>query len=338
MQRDLSFQVRRLDARGAVRHSLRLWDLPEAQLYSIDFSDLKWVEPFGMLLFASRLRTFAAARRPARFRALNYEHLGYAAHMGFFQSFGLCFGKDPGEAPGGTQYIPVTVLELTEVEREAADEYRDPREIIERRSEALASILTREEGGDLQDTLSYSLREIFRNVLEHSKAKQLWYAAQYWPEKDTVELCILDEGIGVRESLAKNPHITVHHDHDAIRLALLPGISGIAFKGARQESDPWRNSGYGLFMTSQLCGYGGSFMICSGTQGLVLDSGRQSVYPINFPGTALRLEIFAPAVRRLSKVLEELREKGRAIAGELRQCSEVTASMSSRMLSRDFPR
>ncbi|MBM0106499.1 hypothetical protein JM946_17355 [Steroidobacter sp. S1-65] len=339
MEQEITFQPVRLDMPGAIRAIAELSKLPPAQWYVIDFSRLEWIEPFGMLFFARQLRVFRDQRRPGRCRAINHERHGYAAHMGFFQSFGLNFGNEPGEAPGNTQYLPITELTIEDIKREARERFEDPRQIIECRCEPLAGVLARDAGCEVRDTLSYSLREIFRNVLEHSQAGSIWYAAQYWPAKRAVELCILDQGIGIRRSLARNPHVSVREDEDALRVALLPGVSGIAFKGGpRQRRDEWANSGYGLFMTSQLCARGGSFTICSGNRGLTLSGEGTSTFDTGFEGTALRLELFLPEVQALNGSLAALRDRGAQIAGELRHTANLTASMSSRMLAKDFPR
>ncbi|CAB3785923.1 hypothetical protein LMG28614_02239 [Paraburkholderia ultramafica] len=329
--------VKRLDLHGAIDTARGLEALPEAPVYVIDFSALEWTEPFGLLFFARKLRKFADSRKPSRCRAINYQEHGYAAHMGFFQSFGLGFGKDPGEALGSTRYVPITSMRIEDLEREAASDYVDVRDTIEARCASLATVLTHSEGGDLQHTLGYSLREIFRNVLEHSQADTIWYAAQYWPTKGLVELSILDEGIGVRQSLSRNPHLNIHDDEDALRYALLPGVSGVAFRGGpRQRRDEWANSGYGLFMTSQICARGGNFVICSGTSGIMLENGEQKSLAVDIAGTALRLQIHVPEIRALNEALEDLRKRGTSIAGELRHTVNLTASMSSRMLSKDF--
>ncbi len=334
---EVVLKVVRLDLQGAIEICRELWALPAAQRYVIDFAPLEWLEPFGMLLFARQLRTFADRRKPARFRAINHEGHGYAAHMGFFQSFGLNFGNHPGEAAGSMQYVPITGMPVAELEAEAGQRSVDEREVIESRCWRLAAVLARADDSPLQNTLSFSLREIFRNVLEHSRADTIWYAAQYWPAKQMVELSILDQGIGVRSSLARNPHLKIEGDEDAIRLSLLPGISGVAFKGGpRMRRDAWANSGYGLFMTSQLCARGGSFTICSGQHGLLLENGTETTFDVGLEGTALRLKIYVPEVRGLNETLENLRKRGALIAGELRQTANLTASMSSRMLSKDF--
>lgn len=197
----------------------------------------------------------------------------------------------------------------------------------------LATLLTRQDSGAVYETLSYSLREVFRNVLEHSRAEAIWYAAQHWPETSKVELCILDEGIGIAQSLRRNPHLAIHTDQDALDLALLPGISGVAFRGGpKQRRDPWANSGYGLFMTSQLCRRGGSFVVLSGNSGVSITEAGKERLDCVFGGTAIRLQLQTDRIGELSASLEGLRDLGATIAADLRQEANITASMSSRML------
>jgi hypothetical protein len=323
----------RLDLAGSIKLAAQLANLPKASNYRLDFSSLKFVEPFGMLHFSAQLRRFRQSNSDSRFKAENYQHLDYAAHMGFFQSFGLNHGKEPGEAFGSQQYAPITRLDLKELTKEAFDQYEDVRETIERISMKLAGVLVRGDTGPLYDTLSYSLREIFRNVHEHSGADSLWYAAQYWPEKGWVELSILDEGVGVIRTLSRNPHLKIDSDYDALQLALLPGVSGLAFKGGqKQGKDPWANSGYGLFMTSQLCLRGGAFTIISGSGGMLLQNHEQSKLDCTFKGTAIRLQFHVPEIQELGGALESLRQRGTEIAGTMKQVANISASMSSRML------
>jgi hypothetical protein len=79
-------------------------------------------------------------------------------------------------------------------------------------------------------------------------------------------------------------------------------------------------------------------MICSGRSGLLLNDGVESNLDVDFEGTALRLQIYIPEIRALNEELEALRKRGTTIAGELRHTANLTASMSSRMLSKDFSR
>lgn len=322
-----------LDFDGALRTGQALSNLPMANSYRFDFSRIKFYEPFGMLYLAALLRQFRNMRKQSRFFADGYEGQGYPAFMCFFQAFGLKVGNVPGTLQGNSQYIPITNLSVSDLRLEATRTYEDEQETIEKKSSQLASVLIRQANVPLHDTLSYSLREIFRNVTEHSKAEEIWYAAQYWQENGWVELCILDEGVGIRATLERNPHLTIQSDIDALRLAILPGISGSAFRGGRkQRNNIWANSGYGLFMTCQLCQKGGSFAILSGNTGILIENDRQTQVESNFRGTAIRLKFFVPKIAELNDSLEDLRNRGALIAGTLKQAANVTASMSSRML------
>lgn len=323
----------RLDLPASLTLARQLQTAAPADHYQVDFGALKLVQPFSMLFFSSQLRRFLKDRDPSTVSFTHYEDLGYAAHMGFFKACGIDFGKDVGQAPGSAQYIPITRLGIDELETEASDLYEDARETIERRSGKLATVLARADSGDLHETITYALREIFRNVFEHSKADAIWYAAQHWPELKMVELAIFDEGEGIAASLSRNPHLAIASDKEGLHLAILPGISGVAFKGARQKrNDAWANSGYGLFMTSQLCQRGSSFVIASGKALLQIQDGKTVDQEIDYPGTAIRLRFKTDRVEDLSKSLEGLRKMGAEIAGTISTEANLSASMSSRML------
>jgi hypothetical protein len=334
----VTFPVKCLNLEGALEAARDLWKLPVNVDYIIDFGPLKWLEPFGMLYFARQLRTFADNRKPSRCQAINHHTHGYAAHMGFFQSFGLKFGNEAGAAPGSLVYIPITELNIRKLHMEAGQSQVPVQEIIEVHCAKLAVVLARNESGPLQQTLAFSLREILRNVTEHSNADSIWYAAQYWPTKQLVELSILDQGLGIKTTLSRNHHLKITNDEDAIRLALKPGISGRAYEGGpKLRDDEWANSGYGLFMTSQICATGGSFAVCSGDRGILLTSEEEKAFDVGFAGTAIRLCIFVPEVRGLNESLAELNARGRAMTGRTGESPGMTASMSSRMLAKDFP-
>src|SRR3712207_4279572 len=107
------------------------------------------------------------------------------------------------------------------------------------------------------DVLSYSIREIFRNVFEHSGAESLHFCAQYWPTSNRVEFSVADFGIGIRKALALNPNFRFATDKQAIEWSLLPSVSGRTH--LPRVSSVWYNSGYGLYMTSRFARNGGNF-------------------------------------------------------------------------------
>lgn len=77
------------------------------------------------------------------------------------------------------------------IREEACDSWDPEQQIIVKRSEKLAKKLTQQEDGNLVEIITYSLREILRNILEHSDSYDLWYCAQYWLLYQKAEIAIL---------------------------------------------------------------------------------------------------------------------------------------------------
>jgi hypothetical protein len=257
--------------------------------------------------------------------------------MGFFKAFGCDFGKSPGEVTGNSRYLPITIYDVESIKRNAAQNYQAVGAFIESQAEEMARVLTRENSGELYDALTYSIREIIRNVIEHSEADQFGFCAQYWPTYNEVELALLDRGIGIKQALSNNPHLQIENDHAALNLSLMPGISGKAFKGASQSKyDVWANSGFGLYMTSRLCREGGSFFIASGDTGLYLSENKKRYLNTPFQGTALRLLLKTDRISSLSSMLQKYRDEAKQIRATLGTEVNLKASVASTMLTRDF--
>ncbi|MDD5412505.1 MAG: hypothetical protein PHF31_14030, partial [Methylobacter sp.] len=232
-----------------------------------------------------------------------------------------------------------TILRIQTIVDEASKEWEAEQNVIERKAEHLAQILSREESSNLVDALTFSIREIMRNVFEHSQSRSLEYCAQFWPSYDKVEIAILDNGIGLRESLKAIPFIQVESDSDAIQHALMPAISSKNYEGIRiDRNNPWHNSGFGLYMINRICRLGGSFLICSGNHGIKLDgSGKQHIDLGHYcKGTAVRMVLNTSKLTELSKMLAVFRDEGYGIAKEIKGIGMYTASAASQMLSRDF--
>lgn len=226
----------------------------------IDFSSMGRIEPFSMTYVAKHIRDFNRNNQSTKVCCSGHQNKEYAANMGFFRAFGLKHGREPNCKDGNERFVPFTILRTQTIVDEAQKEWKVTQDIIERRSEHLAKILSREEHGNLVDALTYSIREVMRNVIEHSKSRSIEYCAQFWPTYNKVEIAIIDNGIGLRQSLSSNPFIQVQCDSDAIQQALMPAISSKNFKGVIiDRDDPWHNSGFGLYMISRICRLGGAF-------------------------------------------------------------------------------
>ncbi|WP_204807545.1 hypothetical protein [Aeromonas veronii] len=326
-----------LSLKNALNFCNRLWDLKHSEEYMFDFINLGLVEPFTMAYVANEMKRFRETKPESKFSACNHQSKSYAAHMGFFRAFGLKFGNEPGEASGSSTYLPLTILQVKELQEEANIAYDHVGNIIESKSERIARILTRQESGDLVDTLTFSIREILRNVVEHSGSEIIEYCAQYWPSKNLVEFAVLDTGHGIMHGLSANPFLNMKDERDALHLALLPGVSGKMYKGVkRRKNDEWQNSGFGLYMTSRICRNGGDFFIASNDRSVFLDSRSKKDLECRYKGVALRLRINTSNISTYSDMLARYRDEGFAAAKKFSGQDAIEPSVASTMLARDF--
>ncbi len=290
-----------------------------------------------MAYVANELRRYRQSKSTARFTAINYKQHTYPAHMGFFQAFGLKHGNEPGQANGSSTYIPLTILNVATIEQEAAQRYLNPGDVIEEKALHIAQLLVMQTEGSLVDTLTFSIREIMRNVVEHSGSEFIEYCGQYWPTQNLVEVAILDIGSGVCESLRSNPYLNIASDRDALHLALLPGVSGKMYRGIKKRpNDAWQNSGFGLYMTSRICRAGGSFFIASNNAGIMLDTAGKHDRVTSYQGTALRLRFNTQQLTNHDELLAKFRQEGYSAARQFSGDQAIEPSMASTMLARDF--
>ncbi len=305
----------------------------------IDFKYMGRVEPFTMVYVAKIIRDFNRSNPSTQVLCCGHKVKEYAANMAFFRAFGLKHGREPGCTDGNRNFVPYTILRVQTIVDEASKEWEVEQNIIERRAENLAKVLSREDSGNLVDALTFSIREVMRNVFEHSDSKTIEYCAQYWPSYNKVEIAVIDNGIGLKRSLSANPFVQVDTDSDAIQQALMPAISSKNYKGAKiNKNDPWHNSGFGLYMINRICRLGGNFTICSGNHGIKLNSvGKEHIELGHYcKETAIRMVLNTNKLHKLSEMLAEFRDDGYEVAKQINGVGIYTASAASQMLSRDF--
>lgn len=134
------------------------------------------------------------------------------------------------------------------------------------------------------------LDELAENVVHRADAPLGGFAAaQGWMRTQQFEIAIVDLGVGIRNSLAKNPaYADIEDDVTAINTALQPYVS----------STPDRNSGIGLFITRLLLRENGGTLVVRSGLGAVYSGAeeREHEAEIGFPGTlvAVRARIDRP--------------------------------------------
>ncbi|WP_022958929.1 hypothetical protein [Spongiibacter tropicus] len=327
------------DAKSVFQFCSEISSLKGEDEVKIDFTSMGRIEPFTMIYIAKFIREFNRANPKTSVRCGGFQNKEYAANMAFFRAFGLKHGREPNCVDGNDRFVPFTILRVQTIVDEATEEWKNEQDIIEKRAEHLSKILSQSQTGNLVDALTFSIREIMRNVYEHSKSKSIEYCAQYWPSYEKVEIAIGDSGIGLRESLQDNPYIQVSNDSDAIQQALMPAISSKNYEGAIIDTnDPWHNSGFGLYMINRICRLGGNFLICSGDHAIKLDENGKEHIDLGHrcKGVVVRMVLNTSRLIALSEMLKKFRNEGYETAKKIKGVGLYEASAASQMLSRDF--
>jgi anti-sigma regulatory factor (Ser/Thr protein kinase) len=173
------------------------------------------------------------------------------------------------------------------------------------------------------DAIKYTIGELVRNVLEHSKSPYgAVVAAQYSQEKGVIRLGICDTGIGIKNSMHRIWPSHTQTDIDAIKWALVPGVTGTTMRhGGTAE-----NAGAGLFFVKSISMVTRSyFLIYSGSGVFKLLKRRPDVRSIklnadpeqdrnsqvddapSLPGTLIAIDISLENIDEFASLLSLIR-------------------------------
>jgi anti-sigma regulatory factor (Ser/Thr protein kinase) len=110
------------------------------------------------------------------------------------------------------------------------------------------------------EPIKYIVTELIRNVIEHAQTEQgAVLCAQYYQKSNAIRIGIADTGVGIKATI--NESWNAPTDLEAIRLALMPGITGTT----RREGGTDQNAGAGLFFIKSIASVNRDFfMIYSG--------------------------------------------------------------------------
>lgn len=307
----------------------------ENESYYVDFKNVYTCDPFPMLIVSNEIRHKRDELKRLSFYAKNCSNT-YAKHMKFYRACGIDLGDNVEVTKGNSNYSCITKLSVNQLKEEGRQSLDVIQEVIEKKAKAMAEIVAQGNTG-FKNWLAFVIRELMRNIPEHSKSDNIWYCAQYWPSYDLVELAIMDEGIGIKESLCENSNYVqmIETDEDAIKLSLEPGISGtmIGDKPSFAQSE-WDNSGYGLYMVSEMCAeLDASFILASGKSAIkVCKENGKIVYSnneTNIHGTAIRIRVRPSATIDYNEIRKQIVSRGEEKARKNSKAIH-TASKSSR--------
>jgi|ADurb_Total_1213_FD_contig_71_1005562_length_1620_multi_3_in_0_out_0_2 anti-sigma regulatory factor (Ser/Thr protein kinase) len=312
---------------------IKLDNIELSEECSFDYSSVTFFEPSGMLLCSAKIRQFIKLHPQVSFSDKDFTHHTYAANMGFFQSVYQDYGKSPGEALGNDNYLPISKINVSEVRKKALTDSKHIVDTLQEEARRLSAVLSRNDS-ILKTVLTYTIRELLRNVVEHSFAQEIWYSGQFWPSKNRVEIAILDEGIGIYNSLKKNNRLCVKSNVDALKASILPGVTSVR---SPNPNDEYANSGYGLYLTRRIAVDGGDFVILSND--CMLGSNKlhaEILRPASFQGTLIRIRLNTSSIPSLDEQLSKYISEGEKLAKKIKQNAIVTASQISRLIHDDY--
>ncbi|OGR57180.1 MAG: hypothetical protein A3I11_04830 [Elusimicrobia bacterium RIFCSPLOWO2_02_FULL_39_32] len=172
------------------------------------------------------------------------------------------------------------------------------------------------------ESIRYIIAELARNVLEHSLSPHgAILSAQYYKKSNTIRIGIADTGVGIQKTI--NESYNAKSDLEAIRLALMPGVTGTT----RMEGGTELNAGAGLFFIKAIAQVNRDFFVIYTGKGMYkllkksTASERISLHadPFedrhskagNFPfwqGTLVGIDISLNTTKEFSILLDSIRE------------------------------
>ncbi|SFV07244.1 ATP-binding protein [Pseudoduganella namucuonensis] len=246
----------------------------------------------------------------------------YLMHLGFFDFIHIDEGRLIGEAKGSARYLPITHLARppVDLDTEGITAWYDA--ILEV-SRSLAAVVAGS-GDDSEElrTYAYCMREIIRNVFEHAQVDECFISGQRWANGE-VEIAIIDEGVGLTATLM--PDSELPDDEQAIRMAVRPGVSrtGLLLK---DEPNTYGNSGFGLFVLTELAANFGWFVFGSGSAQMTGQKHVRRVDSTSFQGTyfGLRLTVVPHSFSSVLDDIIQCGEKEAGISGVSRRASGMS--------------
>ena len=207
----------------------------------IDFTDVNHISPWALTQFAA----YGLWVKEAKHKNIKIKLNERSSAGAFIARSGLLDLFDQADGAEIDEYLPEKTVPLTRI--------TSSQEILPFTKNVMN--ILKIEDAEIEGAIKYSLVELLRNVLQHSKSQIGGLAmAEYYPTKELVKLVVADLGIGIQASLQeKYPEIA--EDYQALKFATQPHISGTFNYGAYQSMGD--NAGLGLFFIKQIASLAG---------------------------------------------------------------------------------
>jgi len=204
----------------------------------------KWVSvhPVVIALVASLGQTIRENKGElicAESKALSSNYL---IRMGLFNFLGISPPRLVEEHESAGRFIPLKKINSDAKLKQFLDD--------------LVPLLHLVEHPEQAEAIKYTVSELVRNVFEHANSKHgAIVCAQYFKTSNKVAIGIVDAGVGIQKNID-----AVHNaptDEEAIRLALIPGVTGTTVNAGGTEN----NAGAGLFIVKSIAQVNRNFFL-----------------------------------------------------------------------------
>jgi len=279
-------------------------DLSQPDRLDITTHD-KWVSVHPAVLTFVAALGLTVDKRSITIDEVSARSGHYLERMGLFQMLGLPSQFDITKHEASGRFVPLTVIKTSD---EQTKFITDMIPLLHLKPEHA-------------DAIKYVVGELVRNVLEHSRSEHgAIVAAQYYPTSNMIRLGICDTGIGVKQSITRS-HFA-KSDIDALKLALIPGITGTT----RREGGTEANAGAGLFFIKSMASIGRDYFAIYSGKGVYrllkrrrskklpplyadpnLDKHSETNEAPNFSGTLVAVDISLETTEHFSALLSAIR-------------------------------
>lgn len=236
---------------------------------TFDLSKLKFVTPSGLCYLIASIQTLTNIIGKENFEIImpnNNSTNNYLTRMNFLETLGLNDDNYINKNDCSNRLIELQKISMTD---------RCDWQITENLTNVLESQLPVNNQGILK-AVSYAIGEIVDNTLRHSQSPIGGYiCAQTYPNKNKLEICIIDCGIGIVESLKvendvhKEKISKFKSDSEFIQYSIEKGVTS----KTQQKFGETGHSGEGLFFTSEFIKENnGRMKVISGNGMLLIDS------------------------------------------------------------------
>lgn len=273
--------------------------------FIFNFNELKWIDPSGAIILLETIENLKEEEISVQFKPLentNKSAISYGLNMGIFQEIGLSSNSCNEE---GDTYLAPKKIHRAKVYEFLKSEGKDLEFYFEYITEKISGKVLRCDNWKydekLKELFAYVVRELIRNIFDHSETDYFYYGSQYIPKTKEVELVIADRGVGLKNTIPfdlEEEWLNKNTTEEAIRKAFTAGIT--AESNHSYASIDYRNSGFGLAMVRNIISEAdGILSLATSDKTVTFNNGKQQLSDCNIKGTMLRFRV---DLKKLSQV------------------------------------